>query len=87
MLFYDNQYGKNDGGLLQCRLCNKPWYHAPKAGRNKAKPIPIKAMFYLPIIPRLKRLFASRQTADQMTWHYENRRDSGVLRHPCDCEA
>jgi len=22
-----------------------------------------------------------------MTWHYENRRDSGVLRRPCDGQA
>jgi len=47
----------------------------------------MKTMFYLPIIARLKRLFASIQTADQMTWHYENIRDSCVLRHPCDGEA
>jgi len=67
MLFYDNECGKNDGGLLQCKFCNKKRYHPPKAGRNENKKIPIKTMFYLSIIPRLKRLFASVQTADQMT--------------------
>jgi len=44
-------------------------------------------MFYLPIISRLKRLFASMETVDQMTWHYDNRKDSNVLRHPCDGQA
>ena len=87
MLFYDNEYGKNDGGLLQCKFCHKPRYYPQRLGRTKNKPIPMKTVFYLPIIPRLKRLFASIQTADQMTCHYENRRDSGVLRHPCDGEA
>ena len=26
-------------------------------------------------------------TASQMTWHYENRRSSGMLRHPSNGEA
>jgi len=87
MLFYDNEYGKNDGDLLQCKYYNKPRYHAPKAGKHRNKPIPIKSMFYLPIIPRLKRLFASMETTYQMTWHYDNRKDSDVLRHPSDSQA
>jgi len=44
-------------------------------------------MFYFPIISRLKGLFASIQTTNQMTWHYENRRDSSVLHHSCDGEV
>jgi len=41
-------------------------------------------MFYLPIIPRLQRLFASTHIADKMTWHYYNKTNSGVMQHPCD---
>jgi len=87
MLFYDNEYGKNDGGLFQCKYCNKLRYHAPKAGKHRNKPIPIKSMFSFPIISRLKRLFASMERVDQMTWHYDNRKDSDVLRRPCDGQA
>ncbi|XP_068503878.1 uncharacterized protein [Phaseolus vulgaris] len=87
MLFYDNEYGKNDGRLLQCKFCHHARYHDPKVGTSKRKPIPLKIMFYFPIIPRLQRLFASMQTSGQMTWHYDNRRPSGVLRHPSDGEA
>jgi len=87
MLFYDNEYEKNNGHLLQCKFCHKARYHDPKVGTSKRKPIPMKTMFYLSIIPRLQRLFTSMQTAGQMTWHYDNRRPSGVLRHPSDGQA
>ncbi|GAU31957.1 hypothetical protein TSUD_288910 [Trifolium subterraneum] len=30
------------------------------------------------------RLFASMKTASQMTWHYYNKTNSNVMRHPCD---
>ncbi|XP_019251004.1 PREDICTED: uncharacterized protein LOC109229914 [Nicotiana attenuata] len=53
----------------------------------KAKKVPIKRMHYLPIIPRLKRLYASMSSAPHMRWHRENRRAPGVLCHPSDGEA
>ena len=62
-------------------------YHAKIVGTSNKKLVPIKTMFYLHIIPRLKRLFASRQTTSEMSWHYENKRSSGMLRHPFDGEA
>jgi len=44
-------------------------------------------MHYLPLIPRLKRLYASMSSAPHMRWHYENRREPRVLCHPSDGEA
>jgi len=44
-------------------------------------------MHYLPIIPRLKRLFASHSSAQHMRWYYENPREPGVLCHPFDGKA
>ena len=32
-------------------------------------------------------MLALMKTASQMTWHYENRRSLGMLRHPSDGEA
>ncbi|WVZ21047.1 hypothetical protein V8G54_008369 [Vigna mungo] len=87
MLFYDNEYGKNDGALLECKICGKPRYQPRKTGASTTKQVPVKSMFYLPLIPRLQRMYASTQTAEHMTWHYENRSTNGVLRHPCDGEA
>ena len=82
MLYYNN-----DGVLTECKFCNKRRYRAKTVGTRNKKLVPIKAMFYFPIIPRLHRLFASMQTASQMSWHYENRRSLGMLRHPSDGEA
>ena len=82
MLYYDN-----DVALTKCKFCNKPRYRVKTIGTSNRKPFPIKAMFYLPIIPRLHRLFASIEIASQMSWHYENRRSSSMLQHPSDGEA
>ncbi|GAU50134.1 hypothetical protein TSUD_408660 [Trifolium subterraneum] len=54
MLFYDNEFGTNDGALEECKFCNA------------------------------LRLFASMKTASQMTWHYYNKTNSNLMRHPCD---
>jgi len=75
------KFGKNDGALVECKFCESPRYRLTKSGR-----IPNKTMFYLPIIPRLQRLFASMKTASHMTWHHSNK-IPGVMRHPSDGEA
>ena len=48
MLYYNN-----DGALIECKFCNKPRYCAKTVGTSNKKPVLIKEMFYLPIIPRL----------------------------------
>ncbi|KAK2401723.1 hypothetical protein QL285_051293 [Trifolium repens] len=73
MLYYNNEFGVSDGALIECKFCQEPRYLVTKNYRSaKRKPIPRKVMFYLPIIPRLQRLYASMQTASKMTWHREN---------------
>ncbi|XP_024636351.1 uncharacterized protein [Medicago truncatula] len=88
MLFYNNEFGTNDGALEECKFCNEPRYVVRNDDvRRNHKRIPVKSMFYLPILPRLQRLYASMQTASQMTWHYSNKSNPPVMRHPCDGEA
>ncbi|XP_045801466.1 uncharacterized protein LOC123895249 [Trifolium pratense] len=88
MIFYTNEFGVCDGDLLECKFCEEPRYRQTKNSRSSSrKPVPRKTMFYLPIVPRLQRLYASLQTATKMTWHsenYEQRKRSGELRHPSD---
>ncbi|CAJ2657167.1 unnamed protein product [Trifolium pratense] len=73
MLYYSNEFGVDDGALLECKFCQEPRYRVTRNSRSvRRKPIPRKAMFYLPIIPRLQRLYASMQTASKMTWHRKN---------------
>ena len=80
-------YFKEYSNLTECRFCQAARYVPRKVGMGRYKDVPVKRMFYLPIIPRLQRLYASIESATQMRWHYENRRDSGVLRHPSDGQA
>jgi len=80
-------YYKDDIYLTESKFCHLPRYFEPKGDRGRYKNIPRKRMFYLPIIPRLQRLYASMESASQMRWHFENRKDDGLLRHPCDGEA
>ena len=42
-------------------------------------------MWYLPVLDRLKRLFANPREAELMTWWSDKRKkDDGKLRHPAD---
>ncbi|XP_016434597.1 uncharacterized protein LOC107760959 [Nicotiana tabacum] len=80
MLFY-----KDDASLENCKFCNQPRYK--EVINSKKKKVPVKAMHYLLLIPRLKRLYALMSSAPHMRWHYENRRPPGILCHPSDGEA
>ena len=62
MLYYDN-----DVVLTKCKFCNKPKYRAKTVGTSNRKLVLVKAMFYLPIISRLQRLFLSIQTTSHMS--------------------
>ena len=59
--------GKMMDTYYNTNFYHKAQYHDPKVGTSKRKPIPMKTLFYLPIIPRFQRLFAPMQTAGQMT--------------------
>jgi len=45
---------------------------------------PAKVVWYLPIIPRLKHLFANTNDAKNLRWHVDNRKCDGLLCHPVD---
>ncbi|KAL6219265.1 hypothetical protein ACLB2K_012471 [Fragaria x ananassa] len=51
------------------------------------KPKAAKTLRYFPLAPRLQRLYMSRHTADDMSWHSKIRTKDGVLRHPADSPA
>ena len=59
-----------------------------QANKKKKKPgrkdIPVKVCWFLPVTPRLERLFANPDTAKLMRWHEEERIRDGMLRHPAD---
>ncbi|XP_071688248.1 uncharacterized protein [Rutidosis leptorrhynchoides] len=45
---------------------------------------PAKLLWYLPIIPRLKRLFANEKDAKLLRWHAEDRKNDGKMRNVAD---
>jgi hypothetical protein len=52
--------------------------------------VAVKQLRYMPITPKLKRLYLSEETAKQMRWHKKGKRDSedpDIISHPADTEA
>jgi len=80
-------YYKNDSELTECKFCGLPRYIPAKGQNKRYKKVLVKRMLYLPIIPRLQRLYASMDSVRQMKWHHENKRDDGLLQHSSDGKA
>ncbi|XP_019180260.1 PREDICTED: uncharacterized protein LOC109175457 [Ipomoea nil] len=82
MLYYKSEI--ND---KHCKFCGEPRFKPRPPRCTRTKEVPRKRMHYLPLIPRLQRLYASHSSASHMRWHYENRREPGIMCHPSDGEA
>jgi len=52
---------------------------------NSKKGPPAMVLWYLPIIPRFKRLFANEDDAKDLSWHANGRNSDGMVHHPVDC--
>jgi hypothetical protein len=73
--------------LRSCRICKHPRYKRRRA-RDKYKTdeeiksgVPFKDVWYLPIIPRLKHLFANPREAKRLRWHHDERTVDKYMRH------
>lgn len=58
---------KDNNDLKLCKFCGKSRYNGLLAGKE----VDVKIMHYLPLIPRLKRLYASNSSAPHMRWYHE----------------
>lgn len=55
---------------------------------NGSKRVPHKVLRHFPLIPRLKRIFASKRTSEETQWHKKVRTPvDNVMSHPADGEA
>jgi hypothetical protein len=71
----------------ECMHCGRSRY---VNGVSVTIKVVVKQLRYIPITSRLKRLFLSKETAKQMRWHKEGKRDSedsNIMSHPADGEA
>jgi Transposase family tnp2 len=75
-------FRKEHADLQNCPHCSEPKMHLVGNALQ-----PVKVLRYFPIIPRLKRLYATSGTSGLMTWHHENKSTDGMVRHPADSKA
>ncbi|XP_038975417.1 uncharacterized protein LOC120106535 [Phoenix dactylifera] len=82
MLFY-----KETENLIECTICGHLRYKLRRNdGGGRRKDVPYRRLQYLPITPRLQRLFMSSKTAENMSWHVKEG-DSDEMVHPACGEA
>jgi len=83
MLYYKGANKKK----TQCDVCGEPRYK-PTGPNKNAKPVPQKVLRYLPITPRLQRMYMTKSSAKNMRWHKEGvRHKAPLMVHPADGEA
>lgn len=80
MLFY-----KEDSKLDACKFCGQDRYEISRQGQVKR--VARSVLTYLPLGPRLQRLYMCSQTAEDMTWHSTTRTEHGFMQHPRDGSA
>ena len=59
-------YSDEDKQLTECNFCHKPRYKTNRMNRGKHKDVHVKRMHYLPLILRLRRLYASMNFTPHM---------------------
>ena len=75
--------------MQKCPRCGVSWYKVKdddKCSSNKStkKGPLLKVLWYLPIIPRFKCLFANGNDTKDLTWHADGTNYDGMLCHPAD---
>ena len=78
-------YWGDDAYADVCKFCNQDRYKTTRRSQQRRKAH--SQLFYLPLTPRLQRLYASKETAEHMTWHATHQIDEGLMCHPSDADA
>ena len=75
-------YRNENENLEECPRCGLSRYK--RKGARDAKGPPAKVLWYLPIIPRFKRLFSIKKDALNLRWHADRVKKDHLLTHPSD---
>ena len=70
-----------------CMFCGEVRYKPTRERNPNRKKTPYAILRYLPITPRLQRLYASEAIDEQMTWHANNLTKEGSVFNPSDADA
>ncbi|GKV11276.1 hypothetical protein SLEP1_g22542 [Rubroshorea leprosula] len=81
-LYYGEFENKN---YIACPICGEPRYKQGHVQQNQH--IPRKSLWYIPITPRLKRLYMCRKIVEHMIWHLNCRGVSEKIVHPTGAKA
>ncbi|XP_047153067.1 uncharacterized protein LOC124824653 [Vigna umbellata] len=83
-VLYRDQYAS----MKVCPTCGSSRFKKKLGGNNDEhnEGPPAKVMWYLPIVPRLKRLFSVKEDAKNLMWHVDGRKCDNLLRHPNDSQ-
>ncbi|KAL6586327.1 hypothetical protein OROMI_001315 [Orobanche minor] len=76
-------YYKEDEALIQCPFCHEARYEMLSSGNYTAR----KKLWYLPISPRLQRLYMCRKISMHMIWHLNCVDENERIIHPAGAEA
>jgi len=77
-------YWKDKIDLDRCKHCGANRYEKKTL---RGKDIAKKVLIYFSVGLTLQRMYATKSTAEQMRWQYENSHVRGSMAHPCDSEA
>ncbi|KAM6556335.1 hypothetical protein CsatB_003354 [Cannabis sativa] len=83
---FDNFLSDADKPLFDGCKKTKITNNVNKSKENRIL-IPQKVTWYMPLIPRLKRLYRSAEHSENLIWHETKRVKDGKLRHPTDSQA
>jgi len=81
-------YKKEFEDLKKCPKCGLLQYkqkrNSEDSGQIEKEGSALKVVWYFPIVPILKRLFANPKEGNNLRWDATERRCDGLLRHPVD---
>ncbi|XP_042457144.1 uncharacterized protein LOC122041507 [Zingiber officinale] len=73
--------------LDSCPKCGSSRWKIDKVTTKVCKGVPEKVLRYFPVIPRLKRMFKSKEKAEELIWHSNHKSQDHMMRHPVDSVA
>ncbi|KAL2232470.1 UNVERIFIED_CONTAM: hypothetical protein Sindi_1427000 [Sesamum indicum] len=77
---------EDDVGLEYYKFCGELGISRPE-GKTHAARSPRILLRYLPLTPRLQKLYFSRATVEHMTWHATHSMEEELMCHPSDAKA
>ena len=77
-------YRKEYADMVSCPRCKVSRWEKDKHTSDVKNGIPAKVLRYFPIKDRLKRMFRSKKTAEDLRWHFNNASVDGTMQHPVD---